>query len=184
MKLYRSKRKPTIMINLVLIFLGTMCSCLNPNPNSETTQDSSETTYYLIRHAEKDRSNSSNPDPELTSEGNQRAKNWAKVLKDVDFDAVYSTKYKRTLSTARPVAEKNELEILLYDPNDLYNEEFQKATKGKTVLVVGHSNTTPKFANAILKQEKYNDIDDAENGALFILSLNEESVESKVLYIN
>lgn len=186
MKMHRSKRKPAIMFNLVLLLIGMMCSCLNPDPKSESMQDqdTSETTYYLIRHAEKDRSNSSNPDPELNSEGVQRAEKWAKVLKDVDFDAVYSTDYKRTVSTAKPVADKNDLEIQLYDPNDLYSKEFQKATKGKTVLVVGHSNTTPKLANAMLKKEKYKDIDDSENGALFIVTINENQAESKVLYIN
>ena len=49
------------------------------------------TTYYLIRHAEKDRTDKTNRDPHLTESGNQRAENWAKILKEVKFDLVYST---------------------------------------------------------------------------------------------
>ena len=54
------------------------------------------TTYYLIRHAEKDQSDKTNRDPHLSEQGLKRAKNWATVLNDVKFDMVYSTNYNRT----------------------------------------------------------------------------------------
>lgn len=143
------------------------------------------TTYYLIRHAEKDRSDSKERDPILTKQGIERAENWAKVFKDVPFDMVYSTNYNRTKATAQPTATAKDLELSLYDPNQMFDEKFQEETKGKTVLVVGHSNTTPAFANAILKEKKYEDIPDDDNGYLFIVTVqSDNSVSSQVLHIN
>lgn len=183
------------MKNLALIFLMILASCNFEKSESsdkhilKQVEDSKEqwktTTYYLIRHAEKDRSNPSEKDPKLTEEGKERAENWAKILKEVPFDMVYSTNFNRTKETAKPIAEANNVEIQMYDAEDMYNSEFQRKTKGKTVLIVGHSNTTPAFANAILKKKKYTDLPDDENGGLFILSVTPTNrVSAQVLYIN
>ena len=152
--------------------------------NAQEQTKSSTTTYYLIRHAEKDRSDKTNKDPNLKEEGNKRAKNWSKVFENVDFDAVYSTQYNRTTQTAQPTAKMQELEIQSYDPRNLYSEEFAKATFGKTVLVVGHSNTTPVFVNAILGEKKYENMDDHDNGSLYIVTISEGNKIDQVLKIN
>ena len=152
--------------------------------NAQEQTKSSTTTYYLIRHAEKDRSDKTNKDPNLKEEGNKRAENWSKVFENVDFDAVYSTEYNRTTQTAQPTAKMQELEIQSYDPRNLYSEEFAKATFGKTVLVVGHSNTTPAFVNAILGEKKYENMDDHDNGSLYIVTISEGNKIDQVLKIN
>ncbi len=171
-----------IITILFSLFLGVN------SPSEDIKMESQQepvSTYYLIRHAEKDRSDSSNRNPDLTKEGQKRANKWAEVFKDVDFDAIYSTDYNRTMQTAKPTADHNKLEIIKYDAMNLFDESFEKTTAGKTVLVVGHSNTTPQFANAILSEKKYEDIDDSENGALFIVQVYADgSSQSQVLYIN
>ncbi len=135
-------------------------------------QNSSEPTiYYFIRHAEKDRSDATNRNPNLIKKGLQRAEKWSTVLKHIKFDAVYSTDYNRTKETAQPTAKKNDLEITLYNPRALNDAEFIKQTKGKTVLVVGHSNTTPAFVNAVIGVNKYKDIDDSNNANLYIVTI-------------
>jgi len=174
---------------ILTIFLSTFYIT---QPVKFTAQEKNEienhnevTTYYLIRHAEKDRSDSSERDPMLTKEGIERAENWAEVFKDVSLDMVYSTDYNRTRATAQPTATSKALQFSLYDPNNMYDEKFREETKGKTVLVVGHSNTTPAFANAILKEKKYEDIPDNDNGYLFIVTVqSDNSVNSQVLHIN
>ena len=89
------------------------------------------------------------------------------------------------MQTAKPLADLNKLEIMKYDASKLFDSNFEKATKGNTVLVVGHSNTTPQFANAILGEKKYEDLDDSENGALFIVQVMEDGTTlSQVIYIN
>ena len=48
---------------------------------------------------------------------------------------------------------------------------FLESTKGETVLVVGHSNTTPTFVNKLLGQDKYKQIDDSNNANLYIVTI-------------
>ena len=142
------------------------------------------TTYYLIRHAEKDRTDKTNKNPNLKEKGEKRAKKWAKVFKDVNFDLVYATNYNRTQQTAAPTAKSKNLKVLAYNPNKLFNKEFQKATKGKTVLVVGHSNTTPMLANKILNKEKYKFINDHNNANLYIITIIDNVKNSILLKID
>lgn len=142
------------------------------------------TIYYFIRHAEKDRSDTTNKNPNLTEQGKQRAQDWATILKDVELDAVYSTNYNRTVQTATPTAQNQELEVEIYDPRILYSEDFKKATRGKSVLVVGHSNTTPAFVNTVLKEKKYENIDDRNNGNLYIITILEDTKEVQLLHFN
>ena len=174
------------MANIITIMFSVFLGIITPSEEIKVkTEQDPAATYYLIRHAEKDRSDASNRNPNLTEEGAKRAKKWAEVFKDVDFDAIYSTDYNRTLQTAEPTADQKKLEIIKYDPKNIFDKNFEKSTAGKTVLVVGHSNTTPQFANAILAEKKYEDIDDSENGALFIVQIFADgSTKSQVLYIN
>jgi 2,3-bisphosphoglycerate-dependent phosphoglycerate mutase len=156
------------MKKLVVLLVILFCSL------SSFAQEVS--AYYLVRHAEKDRSDKTNSNPKLTEEGKQRAAKWSTVFRDVAFDAVYSTNYLRTTATAQPTVTAQGLEIQFYNPSELYSKEFQQATMGKTVLVVGHSNTTPQFVNAILGAERYSDIQDDNNANLYIVTrINEET---------
>ncbi|RLD29411.1 MAG: phosphoglycerate mutase [Bacteroidetes bacterium] len=141
------------------------------------------TTYYFIRHAEKDRSDANNTNPNLIQNGILRAAKWSYVLEHVTFDAVYSTDYNRTKQTAQPTAEKNNLDISIYNPRTLYSEDFIKNTKGKTVLIVGHSNTTPMFVNTILGKEKYESIDDSNNANLYIVTISSSGEISDTLLV-
>lgn len=160
-------------------------SCGNDKKSkSETTVTEIETTYYLIRHAEKDRSDKTNRNPELNKVGQARATAWATHFKDIDLDLIYSTNYNRTQQTATPTAVSKGLEIKEYNPSSMYDDHFKAATKGKVVLVVGHSNTTPAFVNAILGKKKYEDLDDSENGMLFTVTVTMDGAISKVEKIN
>ena len=163
----------------IICILGLFTFC-----NSVKKSDDGVTTYYLIRHSEKDRSDENNRNPNLNEDGEERAQNWASYFEDIELYAVYSTNYNRTIQTATPTAASKSLEIQDYDPRNMYDEDFQKATKGKTVLVVGHSNTTPSFANKILGEDKYEDIDDSVNSMLFIVTINGDKKTSEVKEID
>ena len=56
-------------------------------------------TFYLIRHAEKVRTNKTDRDPSLNEKGIIRALNWKDYFIDKDISKIYSTNYKRTLET-------------------------------------------------------------------------------------
>lgn len=137
------------------------------------------TTYYLIRHSEKDRTDQMNSNPHLNFEGEKRAQKWANYFEDIQIDAVYSTKYFRTMETATPTAMTKKLRIQYYDPSKMFDSIFQAETKGKSVLIVGHSNTTPVFANKILGEDKYQNMDDNDNATLFIVTVKGDQKESK-----
>lgn len=139
---------------------------------SQSEKNDKTTSYYFIRHAEKDRSEKGVKDPHLTEKGLLRAQNWAKTLKHISFDAVYSTDYHRTKETAQPVANNNRLELTIYNPNNLNIDKFKEETKGKTVLIVGHSNTTPMLVNKILSIQKYKQIEGTNNSNLYIVYNN------------
>jgi 2,3-bisphosphoglycerate-dependent phosphoglycerate mutase len=140
-------------------------------------------TFYFIRHAEKDRSNEENRDPKLKEEGILRAAKWSLVLQNVKFNAVYSTDYNRTKQTAQPTAEMNGLTLTMYDPSNLDGNAFLEANKGKTVLVVGHSNTTPMFVNAVLGAEKHPQMADDNNGNLYIVTVSSTGEMSDIVLV-
>ncbi len=142
------------------------------------------TTYYLIRHAEKDRTDKTNRNPNLNENGLKRAEKWAEYFKDIELGAVYSTNYNRTKQTAKPTAESKKLEVLSYNPRTLYDSIFQSATEGKTVLIVGHSNTTPVFANKILGEKMYENMDDHDNASLYIVTISGDKKTSKIEKVN
>lgn len=142
------------------------------------------TTYYLVRHAEKDRSNSEDKNPNLTTEGLQRAERWNTVLSNITFDAVYTTNYNRTQQTAAPIAKKNNLRPIIYEAREMKNDSFINDTNGKTVFIVGHSNTIPQIVNTLIGTKKYSDINDNENGSLFIITVIGNQVTDQLLIIN
>lgn len=153
-------------------------------PFSQETKTAEVTNYYFIRHAEKDRSNPSERNPHLMDKGLQRADNWSTILGNIHFGAVYSTDYNRTKETAEPTASKNDLEITIYDPRMTDLDSFLNTTKGKTVLVVGHSNTIPEFVNKVIGKDKYENIDDDNNGNLYIVTTINGTIADQVLTIN
>ena len=128
-------------------------------------------TLYFIRHAEKDRTDPENPDPELNQDGLDRAIRWAEVFDAIPLDIVYSTNYERTSMTAAPTSVKKDIDIKYYDPSSLDIEAFKLENEGKNVLVVGHSNTTPMLVNKVIGEEKYDQMDDSDNSSLFIVRI-------------
>jgi 2,3-bisphosphoglycerate-dependent phosphoglycerate mutase len=147
-----------------------------------TISFSQTSTYILVRHAEKDTSVKTNRDPALSKEGEQRAMNLVEALKDYKIDAVYSTNYVRTKSTVAPIAKKYGQDVQTYNPSEAkaFNEQLL-AMKGKTILIVGHSNTVPGMINLLLKEQKFKDLDDSVYNKIFVVTVNGDKAEVKVL---
>ncbi|WP_027126719.1 SixA phosphatase family protein [Gelidibacter mesophilus] len=166
-------------------YLAMICFVLlSVNSFAQKNHSSEITTYYFIRHAEKDRSDPSEKDAHLTGDGYKRARHWSEILQHIPFDAVYSTDYNRTKETGQPTAAKNQLDMITYSVSNGYDDAFKTATRGKTVLIVGHSNTIPDFVNAVIGTKKYVDIDDANNGNLYIVTISNDKTTDLVLTIN
>ena len=106
-----------------------------------------KTTVWIVRHAEKDTANVNRQDPDLTATGQQRALDLATYLQKENIIKVFSTDTKRTKQTAKHV--KAPLEI--YNPKNLTGllEVLNQQVKGKSVLIVGHSNTVLETIEAL-----------------------------------
>ncbi|PWL31782.1 phosphoglycerate mutase family protein [uncultured Roseivirga sp.] len=130
------------------------------------------TTFILVRHAEK--SNDDPRDPSLSAEGEARAQKLAEVLAEQEIAAIYSTPFKRTRTTAEPLAQAKGLTVNVYDfRSQTYLQDMLKKHKGSTILISGHSNTTPMVANILLGSEKFKQLDEKEYGMIFIVTVPE-----------
>jgi broad specificity phosphatase PhoE len=111
---------------------------------------------FIVRHAEKAKpqagmSAMEASDPPLSDSGNLRALALKTRLQSENIKHIFSTNYKRTLSTARPLDEQLlSVQTQLYKPTkdstDAFIARLKAITKGN-VLVVGHSNTIDDLAN-------------------------------------
>ena len=147
-----------------------------------TGQDCTE--IYLIRHAEKDRSDVKNRNPELNELGKKRALKWVQVFKNIELDKIYSTNYNRTIQTVTPISKENNIDVSIYSPSKINYEIFISENIGSKVLVVGHSNTIPFFVNSLINKEFYQQIDDLNNSNLYVVTICGNNISHKLLYIN
>ncbi|MGN6164153.1 MAG: SixA phosphatase family protein [Flavisolibacter sp.] len=128
------------------------------------------TTFYVVRHAEKETTNTMTNDVPLSTEGRQRAEALKEVLQNKNVGAIYSTNYLRTKSTAQPLAERENIAIQIYDPRDTgFVSRIRNISSGN-VLIVGHSNTVDDIVNKLEgKTVIPGDLPESEYGDLFVV---------------
>ena len=166
----------TLILSAFLIIV-LACNQSNNLTQAVVGQNKSQSHYYFIRHAEKE---AQGEDPDLTKKGIQQAKQWASYFKDKSLHSIYSTDYKRTQHTAKIIAEELQLKVTTYDANTGYTDQFKRNTANQNVLIVGHSNTIPNFANAILGQSKFSDISEDTYNLLIKVSKIQDSITGSV----
>ncbi len=141
----RRRRRRRRRLQIIVIYTA-IAVCLAWFFESQAT-----TTLIFVRHADK--ATLPADDPALSEAGRLRARELARQLVDADVvpglgvDAVFSTPFRRTVETAKPVADALGLVVMNYDASDTdaVIESILKNYKGKIVLVVGHSNTIPEM---------------------------------------
>ncbi|MFQ3247592.1 MAG: broad specificity phosphatase PhoE [Arenicella sp.] len=123
-----------------------------------------DSTFYLVRHAEKQ--DDGTKDPHLSDQGQKRAEYLAQQLSLANITKIYSTEYHRTQETAKPLSDLLGVSVEPYNPENL--EEFAETLKTETgsIVIVGHSNTTPSLA-ALLSGEEVDDMDESEYENLY-----------------
>jgi 2,3-bisphosphoglycerate-dependent phosphoglycerate mutase len=136
----------------------------------------SPTTIYLIRHAEKADSTSNT---ELSKAGKLRAENWAKHFKAIKIAAVYSTDYNRTLQTAAPIAKQAVVEVQKYSHREFDLKKLAVQHPGQTIVIIGHSNTIPGYVNSAIGTKTYDDIAETEFGIIFEVTFENNSATAK-----
>ena len=141
-------------------------------------------TFYLIRHAEKVRTDKSDKDPKLNEYGMLRAIKWQEYFSDKNISKIYSTNYKRTLETVKPIQESSDIIPIIYSPSDIDYINFIMSNKIEVVLIVGHSNTIPDFVNGLINENVYSQIDDLNNSNLYVVNICESGTSHKLLKID
>lgn len=95
-------------------------------------------TVFVVRHAEKvDESK----DPALSSQGQKRAQDLARLLRDADIKHIFVTEYQRTQMTAAPLAASLQLTPKQYAAKESSALAPLVQQENSNVLIVGHSNT-------------------------------------------
>lgn len=136
-----------------------------------------ETTVFIVRHAEKALAPAD--DPVLSDVGQERASDLAALLADAGVDAILVSELRRTLLTAQPLARQAGITPVVVPVRSGAEGQVQAIADairttyaGKTVLVVGHSNTVPMIARALGVTRELT-IPDAEYDNLVVVRLRD-----------
>lgn len=132
------------------------------------------TTVYLVRHAEKD--STANPaDPALSTVGQVRAQALRQLLTRRHPVALFTTDTRRTRATLAPLAEALKLEPQVYNPKETtaLAVRIRQEYAGKTVVVVGHSNTLLPLIESLGGTPPVEEIGENEYDYLFTVRIAE-----------
>lgn len=121
----------------------------------------------LIRHAE--RVNSGTQDPHLNAKGLARAKSLVRIMGGAEIKAIYTSHFTRAKETARPLANHLGIAPVEIDEAADLKTDILENHSGKTVLVVGHSNTVPELIG-LLGSTNVPVIEETEFDKLFVLT--------------
>jgi phosphohistidine phosphatase SixA len=163
------------MPSLKSVVLPAVAAILAVVPRPMPAQ-SSATTVILVRHAEK--ADEPGADPALSVAGEARARALADALRGAKVAAVLTTPYRRTNATGAPLATANGLAPIPVPVSgglpayaksvaDLIRSQYA----GRTVVVVGHSNTLAAVIEA-LGGPALRDLCDNEYSMMYRLTLD------------
>jgi phosphohistidine phosphatase SixA len=148
--------------------------------SQENASNNDITKIIILRHAEKMVDGSKNPS--LSEIGKMRAIKLKDMLADIKIDKLFSTPYLRTKQTLEPLSISKNLPISDYNPSDKsFAENLILQQKGKTVVIAGHSNSSPELVNSLLKYTKFSQLDEMEYGKLWIITFKNEQLIDCVL---
>ena len=104
-----------------LLIISILLMSCSPNTKNEEFpfdipkgEQAQKTTYFFVRHAEKDTTDAKNKDPQLTEKGLRRANFLAQFFEDKSLEMFYSTDFTRTLQTLIPTVHHYKGEIKSY----------------------------------------------------------------------
>jgi broad specificity phosphatase PhoE len=138
------------------------------------------TVVLLVRHAERAPGSGDVP---ISDAGQSRAQALAEVGKVAGVSAVITTQFQRTQQTAAPLATALGLTpVVVAAQADAAKHAADvaaavRAQAGKTVLVVGHSNTVPAIV-AALGGPRFKDFCEPEYDNLIVMVLDESGART------
>ncbi len=143
--------------------------------------DEKTTVFVFVRHAEKETNNS---DPNLSEAGKARAKRLAELLKNLNINRIGFSNTKRAQATAEPLLSIINCSSDVYTKTVIepYLLSTMEACKGKTILVVGHSDSIPEMINILAGEKKISEIPENEYDNLYIVSVMDKGNAKVMTY--
>lgn len=135
------------------------------------------TEVWVVRHAEKDKTNPNDKDPELSEEGRIRAGDLATFLKKTKLDVAFCTPYKRTRETLDSLIIPKVVNYT--DPKSLV-DSVKKNYAGKKVIVAGHSNTVLEIIEAFGGKRPKEMLTDDDYDYIFRLTVKDDKAKVKM----
>ena len=135
-----------------LLALAAVTAVVASPVTASLAAQATPTVVVIVRHADKAATPAN--DPPLTAVGVERALTLAEFLKDAKVGAVLHTPTTRTRETARPTAERFGItpELIPLGPAPVIAAAIREMVAkhaGKTILIVGHSNTVMPWIAAL-----------------------------------
>jgi broad specificity phosphatase PhoE len=138
----------------MIAILGLLVALLAPATAATSVapaaRDTPVTTVIVVRHAEKT-PDWAGSDPPLSDAGRARAAALAHVLADAHVDVIYATHFLRARATAEPLAAltRDSIEVVDQDHPDALAARIWSRDRGRTVLIVEHSDTLPAIVRSL-----------------------------------
>ena len=172
--MFRAAVRAPLRVFAITVLVGCATAAA-PAAAPAPVSDGDETIVYLVRHAEKSTENPANPD--LSTAGFVRADSLASQLREAGINVIIATQWKRTIETAAPLARKRRIEPEIVSTGSSVADHVDsvvaaiKRHQRSKILVVGHSNTIARIAEA-LGGPRLGDLCDSEYNDLIIMSLH------------
>jgi phosphohistidine phosphatase SixA len=109
----------------------------------------SQSTVFIVRHADR---YGTEPDPDITPEGQRQAAALARLLADANITRIYTTELVRTQQTAAPTAKEFGIAPVVVaseKPDELIRQIRSTLRAGEGTLVVGHRASVPAIVKAL-----------------------------------
>ena len=112
-----------------------------------TSGGRAESIVVIVRHAEK--ASGQSDDPSLSEAGRARAEALARILKDSEISAIFTTEFKRTKETAAPTATALKITPIIVPATEVPTLANKLRELHGNALVVAHGNTIPDLIKAL-----------------------------------
>lgn len=160
----------------LLIFLAVLAFQVSV----KAQQEPGVTRIFIVRHAEKE----AGKDPLLTVAGNARAGDLMRALQNEGIQKIYVSQYRRTQNTGDSLRLQLKIDTVHYAADtlcdNLINAIMEHSDFGKTILIIGHSNTLPQIIRKLgVTDYPYGDIPDNEYDHLFMITYKKEKAKLK-----
>jgi phosphohistidine phosphatase SixA len=157
------------------IAVASACAAANAGDPPVIPDGKTETTVYLIRHAEK--ASETATDPDLSDRGRARAESLAVQLRDSGVNMIITSHFRRTIETAEPLARLRHIKPIVIPIESSVDTHVKRIADqildhpGATILVVGHNNTVNRILERI-GGGRVGDLCSDEYSNLIIVSLD------------